>query len=199
MGNKLYTYIAAEFDPLNWNVYFECPVYKIAVPREVLDYYLPNQYLAFSSNTHKNVANRYYFLSEIAAMFNRTPFDDYIDGLPNSMSFDYFLQKLYKENDPTIRYNFVITDDHIIFIRDPNFSDRLSRLLCKHITISSRAPYVRYAGEIWCNQHGYFVVNNSSGTYQPPDRSIAQMIQFFQYLSPNTYFYGMSFQNRTPP
>ena len=197
MGNKSYTHMAAEYDPLNWNVYFECRVYKMFIPIEIINYYFPRRVLADSARTQEDKMNRLYFLSKDVGMITRTPFDDYIDHIPHLVPFDYILGELSREIDPAIRYNFVIADNYAIFIRMPHFRDRSSRLLCKHITISSRAPFARYAGEIWYNRNGHFVVNNSSGTYRPPDRLIKQVLTFFHHLSPYVHFDGVSFRNNT--
>ena len=195
MGNTAYTFLIAHADQSYWNVYYECPVYKVFVPVEVIDHYLPKRLDGFSANTYENYINRLYFYAEENSMVTRTLFDDYIDGIPFTVSLRHFLQKLSKEKDPMVRYNFVITDNHLIFIRVPHFTDRNFRLRCKHITISSRAPSVRYAGEIWHDEQGNFVINNSSGTYRPADQLVSWVTQLFNYLSPNICFQGITFRD----
>lgn len=172
----------------------ECAAYKIAIPRDVIDYYLPERQYAYRANSQKNQMRRVYFFSKIVGRLTRTPFDEYIDQLPYSPSFDYFLKRLSKENNPPVHYNFVLLDDYIIFIRTPIYLDRTVSRLCKHITIASRATYARFAGEIWCDQHQRVFINNNSGTYRPPDMFVEPALELFRYLSPETNFKGISYQ-----
>lgn len=192
--------MSANFEQLHGNILRQCAVYKIYISPEVIDYYLPDDILAFRANTQKNFMRRLFFFSKEAAAATRSQFDDYIDNLSNEVSFSYFLQRLSRERDPKVFYNFVIMKDYVIFIRVPPYLDRLYGRLCKHITISSRAKYVRYAGEIWCDGPNHFMVNNSSGAYRPPDTMIDQAVQLFKSLSPYAHFQGISFRtSATPP
>lgn len=189
-----YNPISVRFDQLTETIFQECTVYKIYVSPEIINYYLPNQLLGFRAHTRRNPIRRFLFFSEQAAITTRTQLDDYIDQLPYSISFDSFLKHLSKETDPSVRYNFVIMNDYFIFIRVPYLRNKAYRALCKHITISSRAQYARFAGEIWSNGYKHFLVNNHSGTYRPPDQMIEPVIQLFKYLSSNVYFQGISFR-----
>ena len=186
-------------NPWLGNVLRECAVYKIAIRSSIVDSFLPNRVLAYADNTPLNLARRYYFFSEQAAPLTRSLFDEYIDRLPLSTSFDSFLQILSREFDSTVRYNYVIKDDHVLFIRVPRHLNEVVRPLCKHVTISSRAPFVRYAGEIWSDGRGSFIVNNNSGTYRPSDWSVDRVVQMFKYLSAKNHFQGVNFRFGTLP
>lgn len=199
MKSEGYRTNSARFDRLPGNILRECAVYKIYIPPEIIDHYLPDDILAYRAQTQKNFMRRLFFFSKQAAASTRSELDDYIDQLPYSVSFNYFLQKLARERDRRVYYNFIVMNDYMIFIRVPHYLDKSYSPLCKHITISSRAKYVRYAGEIWPDGHNHFIVNNSSGAYRPPDELIQQAVQLFKYLSPNTYFQGISFRLTATP
>lgn len=175
-------------------IFIECAVYKIYIPPDILDSYLPEYLPAYRANTKQNLLRRIYFFSKLLVPLTRNSFDDYIDQIRHGVSFSSFLKKLSIDYDPNIRYNFVILDDYAIFIRAPYPRDESYHILCKHITISSRAKYARFAGEIWCTGRQHYAVNNNSGTYRPSDRLIEATVQLFQYLVPNAHFQGASFR-----
>lgn len=176
------------------SIFQQCAAYKIAIPPDVIDYYLPSRQYGYRANSQINQMRKLYFFSKLFSRFTRTEFDDYIDQLPFSPSFDYFLKRLSKENNPPVHYNFVLLDDYIIFIRTPINLDRPVNRLCKHITIASRANYARFAGEIWCDRYKRVFINNNSGTYRPPDIFVEPALELFRYLSPKTTFKGISYQ-----
>ena len=197
MEIERYKSIPAGFHQVTGNLFQECAVYKTYISPDILDYYFPIQLPAYRANTRKNRMRRLFFFSEVAAVATRSPLDDYIDQLPNSVSFDHVLKKISREKNPTIRYNFVILDNYLIFIRVPYLRDRSYGILCKHITISSRAKFARFAGEIWCDGYKHFLVNNNSGTYRPSDQLLEPVVQLFKYLSPNVHFQGVTFRLST--
>ena len=176
------------------NIFKECAVYKIHLQPDILDYYLPDHLPAYPANHSRNTVRRMYFFSKLWAPFTRTALDDYIDQLRNTVSLTYFLKQVALDKHARIRYNFVIMDDYAIFIRVPHIRDESSHMFCKHITISSRAKYARFAGEIWCDEYENYLVNNNSGTYRPSDRLIERVIQLFQDLAPKCHFHGASFR-----
>jgi hypothetical protein len=192
-----YKSIPASFDQITGNIFQECAVYKTYISPDILDYYLPTQLPAFPANTRKNLMKRFFFFSTLAAAANRSHLDDYIDQLPNSTPFNYVFKKISGEKNSSIRYSFVILDNYFIFIRVPYLRNKSYRVLCKHITISSRARYARFAGEIWCDGYKHFLVNNNSGTYRPSDQLLGPVVQLFKYLSPNLHFQGVTFRLNT--
>lgn len=174
----------------------ECAAYKISIPPAILSHYLPHQQPAYRENTRKNFARRMFFFSKLLAPFTRTPLDDYIDQLDFAVSFPSFLRQVSRERGSTIRYNCVVLNDYAIFIRVPTLRNDSYRMLCKHITISGRAKFARFAGEIWSAGHDHFVVNNNSGTYRPPDQLIDPTIELFKHLAPRSFFQGESYRFR---
>ncbi|CAF1466621.1 unnamed protein product [Adineta ricciae] len=179
-------------------MYDECLIYKIFVPNEIVQYYFPNYLIAYKENNLLNYQRRIYFFS--SSNSTRIPFDDYIDQNSNWISLKSFLQILLREPNSQIRYSFVLLDNYLIFIRVPYLLPKSFHPLCKHITISSRSQYVRFAGEIWCDEFKQIYVNNNSGTYRPSDVLIQSIIEFFSYLLPKKQFYGISYRiNALPP
>lgn len=51
MKSEGYKSIPARFGELTENILYECPVYKIYVPSDIIDYYLPDKRLAFRTHT----------------------------------------------------------------------------------------------------------------------------------------------------
>ncbi|UJR29706.1 hypothetical protein I4U23_017255 [Adineta vaga] len=162
-------------------------VYKISIPSEIINYYLPNDLIAYSENTKINYYRRIYFFSQYYSQSTRIPFDDYIDENSNWISLKSFIKILLKEKNSQIRYSFVILNDSIIIIRVPYLLPKSFHPLCKHITISSRSKYVKFAGEIWCDEFKDLYLNNNSGTYRPSDLLIKQVIDLFNYLLPKKH------------
>ena len=120
--------------------------------------------------------------------------DNYIDQIANSVSLNYGLQQLAKENAPRIHFNFVILDDYLIFIRMPLSPNKVKRYLIKHITIASRSEYARFAGEIWYIGYNQFLVSNNLGTYRPLDRLLRPVVQLFERLSSHVRFQGVTYR-----
>ena len=199
MEIERYKTIPVRSNQINGNIFHECAVYKIYISADILNYYLPIQLPAFPANTRKNIMKRFFFFSKLAAVANRSQLDDYIDQLPNSVSLNYAFKQISRDKNSTIRYSFVILDNYLIIIRVPFLRDKSYRILCKHITISSRAKYARFAGEIWCDGNERFLVNNNSGTYRPSDQWIESVVQLFKYLSPNLQCQGVTFRLSTQP
>lgn len=62
-------------------------------------------------------------------------------------------------------YNLVLTDEHIIIARISIRARIIDWILSKHVLMSGYHPAVRFAGEIWKDEHGVIHINRNSGTY----------------------------------
>jgi hypothetical protein len=107
------------------------------------------------------------------------------------------LEELLTENDPTIRYNFVIMDDCLIFARVAHLHHVPYYILGKHISLSNRSRDVRFAGELWYDKDNGFQLNNNSGTYRPSQGLIVKTVDLFNYLTPELQFTGTGFQQNS--
>ena len=176
------------------------PIYRVYIPSAMIDQYLPDKLHAFSTNTTKGLSKRFFFYSKPAVKAIRSQMNNHMeDTMPVSMSMESFFQDLLGENDSTIRYNFVILDDCLILIRVPRCRHLSYYALSKHIALSNRAKHVRFAGEMWCEDANRIGLNNSSGTYRPPDALIEQVLKLFHHLTPPKTIEGMSFEISAQP
>lgn len=91
---------------------------------------------------------------------------DYI-SIGNRLECDvYDMLRTHSERARNI-YNLVLTDEHIIIARISIRARIIDWILSKHVLMSGYHPAVRFAGEIWKDEHGVIHINRNSGTYQP--------------------------------
>ena len=176
------------FGRLTGNIFDSNPIYQFDIPPAMVDCYFPDPLRSFPLITCKSLVKRYLLYSKLPVTIVRSQLSDQMEYLSDSISFSDLLKELLTEKLSTKHYNFIVMDDCLILTRVPRHYHALS----KHVFLSNRAEYIRYAGEICCDENGSFQLNNSSGTYRPSDRLIERAVQFFNHLAPELQFQGIS-------
>jgi hypothetical protein len=82
-------------------------------------------------------------------------------------------------------YNLVLTDEHIIIARISIRARIIDWILSKHVLMSGYHPAVRFAGEIWKDEHGVIHINRNSGTYQPTLEQLQSAAAFLRAVFPH--------------
>jgi hypothetical protein len=132
------------FGQLVEDIFDENPLYKFKIPSNIINNYLPNKLPAFTSLKWKNLAKRYSIYSKPSVYTSRLKLSSNVEQLSKSLSLSDVLEELLTENDSSSRYNFVILNDCLIFIRVARLRDFPYYLFCKHITLSNRSTDVRF-------------------------------------------------------
>ena len=187
-----YKSVSSRFGQLTEQIFDEYPIYRFPIESILIDEYFPSKLSSFPTKTMKSLTKRYLFYSKPTVTVTRYQCKDPEKYISNSITFADFLDELSKDSNSTKRFNFIILDDCLLFIQVPSVRHISYYALCKHIILSNRAKYVRFAGEIWSDDDKQIFLNNNSGTYRPPDQLIAQAVTFFHFLSPNLYIQGLS-------
>ncbi|CAF4051724.1 unnamed protein product, partial [Rotaria sordida] len=190
MEIKGYKSLPSRFGQFTQSIFDEYSIYTFNISSDIIERYLPNKLDAFVSRTLINLAKNYFFYSKPIIFASRSQLSSNVEQLSDLISLKDFLEDLLSKNDSTLRYNFVITDNCLIFSRIPRMHHITYHLLCKHITLSNRSTNVRFAGEFWRDDDGQFRLNNNSGTYRPSDRLIRQAVKIFNHFIPELKFQG---------
>ena len=104
---------------------------------------------------------------------------------------EFGLEELLAE----VKYNFVLlSGGRLIFVRVPaRTRDYPYRLLSKHAVLARHSRNVRFAGEIRLVAQGQtMLVNNNSGTYQPPDEMTASAVAYLKRVFPHLVIRGIT-------
>ncbi|CAF3049986.1 unnamed protein product [Rotaria sp. Silwood2] len=181
------------------SIFHEHSIYTLNIPSDIIDQYLPNKLQAFVSTTLTNLVKHYFFYSKPIIYASRSQLSSNVEQLSDLILFKDFLENLLSKNDSALRYNFVITNNCLIFSRIPRMRHVPYHILCKHITLSNRSTNVRFAGELWRDDDGQFLLNNNSGTYRPSDRLIKQAVKVFNHFAPELKFQGTAFRISAQP
>jgi hypothetical protein len=86
------------------------------------------------------------------------------------------------------KYNIVITGKGVTVARVQVRHKFVDWILTKHVLISGYDPDVRFAGEIWKDEHGVIHLNNDSGTYRPTPEQLQRAKEYLEAVFPNTPF-----------
>ncbi|CAF1459439.1 unnamed protein product [Rotaria sordida] len=199
MEIKGYKSLPSRFGQFTQSIFDEYSIYTFNISSDIIERYLPNKLDAFVSRTLINLAKNYFFYSKPIIFASRSQLSSNVEQLSDLISLKDFLEDLLSKNDSTLRYNFVITDNCLIFSRIPRMHHITYHLLCKHITLSNRSTNVRFAGEFWRDDDGQFRLNNNSGTYRPSDRLIRQAVKIFNHFIPELKFQGITFRISAQP
>ncbi|CAF2135399.1 unnamed protein product [Rotaria magnacalcarata] len=189
-----YKSLPSHFGQLTESIFDSYSIYTLIIPSDIIDKYLPNKLRAFASHTLKNLAKCYFFYSKPIIYASRSQVSGYTEPLSYSTSLGDLVEDLFSKNNPKLRYNFLVSDNCLIFSRIPRIRHVTYHLLCKHITLSNRSTDVRFAGEFWRDEFNNFQLNNNSGTYRPSDTLIEQAVKLFNHCMPKLKFQGISFQ-----
>lgn len=187
----------SSFGKITTKLFDEYPVYKYEISSDLIEHYLPKKLTPFASKSLKNSAKKYVFYSKPIIIASRAQIDCHQrEFLPPDIKFEDLLNELLSTNNPSIRYNFIVADNSIIFAKIPHLHHVTYHLLCKHITLGNRSHDVRFAGELWKNGKNLFQLNNNSGTYRPSLFLTRQTARLFNRLVPSIDFQGVSFEQR---
>ena len=191
--------LPSHFGQLTADIFDAYPVYKFKIPSTIINNYLPDRLADCTLSTWINRAKRYSIYSKPLIYASRLQLSSNVEKLSNSVSLSDVLEELLTESDPTIRYNFVIMDDCLIFTRVAQLHHIPYYILGKHISLSNRSRDVRFAGELWYDKDNGFQLNNNSGTYRLSQDLIGKTVDLFNYLTPELQFTGTGFQQNSLP
>ena len=174
-----------------------CRIYSFSIPRDLLDQFdLRDSLKSFSSRTLSNEMKRHLFYSSTTRKICRSQICH--SSSPMESTFE---DELLNTTDSS-RFNFVLTNDRLIFVRLPRSHHLSFHLLAKHFFLADRSvDEVRFAGEFWkdANDQKNIKVNNNSGTYRPANHLIRSIVKLFTHLAPTLTFQGFTFQSSQRP
>lgn len=95
------------------------------------------------------------------------------------MSIDQFVDTLSVDSkDKPFKYNYVLTETHLVITRLSVYYGLVDWLLSKHRLMAVDAQKVLVSGELWKDEQGIVHINNNSGTYRPQKVHIASAVAF---------------------
>ena len=93
-----------------------------------------------------------------------------------------------------VLYNIVLTHDSFRVMSNKVWSSVIDWVLSKHVLVAGKYADVRFAGEMWKTPDDVIHINRNSGTYQPSQLQLEQVVKMAHVILPNLKFQVADFE-----
>lgn len=165
------------------------PVYKVDFSQAGIniDDYLPRKLTAFSMPNPSRLTRfkkNAIFSSPVVGFVNKHMARQFLSQEPLVQLDITQLLKTSTLEEPSI-YNVVVTSKEMIAGKLNIWSPKVDWVLSKHVLLSNYSDDVRFAGEMWKDENDCIHFNANSGTYQPTEEDLQNMLKLARKMFPD--------------